>query len=436
MPYFLPLQKKKVISSLNSTESLSKKLEYLKIQKRIAVREIKCLKQVMKHPFSYKSLLKDKYPDMIMVLRSYSKYADEKIEFGIPRIILILKPIIKIMVQGRYIWIIKREKIKYWKFLIEKERVLKNEIHVEGKGQIEFDFEKTEKMKAEDFEVPDKKEVLKIKTLTNFDLDKLVQGHKWIRSLTANMKDRDKAVALNDIKSDLKRIIKSLDIDDKIINNYMINYRLLKKDYPEAIHLISMSHYHLRVEKLSNKDNSGITIADIKQRLKKLIYYFMTQLEHVEEDLKFVESKRIVNNERDKPKSNGKRVIWIGSKEQLFELFFMLNSEGFIPSYDEEVIAGHFRIVNSEDKEIREKAIYPNSDFLWLGPDNDFAQLINELVDSGFSPKGSKYKNFSEHFQNRKGEPFKHLSQKNYFNNNFLNPNKRISEIVNKIKEV
>ena len=93
-------------------------------------------------------------------------------------------------------------------------------------------------------------------------------------------------------------------------------------------------------------------------------------------------------------------------------------------------------MINTDDKEIRGKEIYPNSQFFWLGTDKDFAQLINQLVEAGFSPKGSKYKNFSEHFLNNKDESFKHLPQKNYFGNNFLNPNKKITEIINKIIEL
>ena len=209
MPYFLPLQRKKVINNLNLLTSHTKQLEYLKNQKRITKREIKCLKQVVRHPFTYKNLLKDKYRDMILVLHSYSTFVDEKIDFRIPKAILIFRPLIKILIQGRYIWKIKKEKIKLWNFLLEKEREVKNELHIDGQ-QIEFDFEKPfgkqENRKEEIFEIPDKKEILKIKTLTNFDLDKLVQGYKWISNLTLNMKDRDKVIALNDIKNDLKEL--------------------------------------------------------------------------------------------------------------------------------------------------------------------------------------------------------------------------------------
>ena len=110
-----------------------------------------------------------------------------------------------------------------------------------------------------------------------------------------------------------------------------------------------------------------------------------------------------------------------------------MNDNGFIPTYDEYIILGHLRIINTDDKEIREKEIYPNSQFLWLGSDKDFVGWMNGLVETGQSPKGSKYKNFSEDSLNNKEEPFKHLPQKKDFGNNFLNPNKKISEIINRI---
>ena len=139
MPYFLPIQRKKLINTLSSISSYQKKLEYIKNQKRINASEIKCLQLVIKHPFSYKSLFQNKYSDMMWILHSYSLFAEEKIEYSIPKLFLVFKPLIKIIVQGRYIWIIKREKIQFRNFLIQKEREIKTEIHIDG-NQIEMNF--------------------------------------------------------------------------------------------------------------------------------------------------------------------------------------------------------------------------------------------------------------------------------------------------------
>ncbi len=308
-----------------------------------------------------------------------------------------MPPLIKTIVQGRYIWIIRKEKIRFRKILIEKEREIKTEIHVDG-NQIELNFNINEKATPQYFQIPEKKEIEQIETQTFFEIHNLMQGYKWISKITERMKDRDKIIALNNIRSDIIKIIKGLEIEEHIINNFIINYRLLKKDHPEAIHLITIGYKNLIIEKRQKKDFDGVTISEMKTKIKKISFFFLTLLEHVEEDLKIVESKRIVTKENEQSVNNGKRVIWIGNKEQLLELFFQLNDNGFIPTYDEYIILGHFRIINTDDKEIREKEIYPNSQFLWLGSDKDFVQLINGLVEAGYSPKGSKYKNFSEQF--------------------------------------
>ena len=252
MPYFLPLQLKKLNNTLASISTYQKKLEYIKNQKRINAKEIKCLQFVVKNPFNYKILLQKKYPGMIWILHSYSLFAEEKIEYIVPKIFLIFKPLIKTIVQGRYIWIIRKEKIRFRKILIEKEREIKTEIHVDG-NQIELNFNINEKATPQYFQIPEKKEIEQIETQTFFEIHNLMQGYKWISKITERMKDRDKIIALNNIRSDIIKIIKGLEIEEHIINNFIINYRLLKKDHPEAIHLITIGYKNLIIEKRQKK---------------------------------------------------------------------------------------------------------------------------------------------------------------------------------------
>ncbi len=46
-----------------------------------------------KNPFNYKILLQKKYPGMIWILHSYSLFAEEKIEYIVPKIFLIFATI-------------------------------------------------------------------------------------------------------------------------------------------------------------------------------------------------------------------------------------------------------------------------------------------------------------------------------------------------------
>lgn len=435
MPYFLPLQKRQILNKLSEDTAYRKKIDYINYQKRLTEKEIRCLNLVLKYPLNYKSKLIKDHPEMVLILHSYSKFADEKIKFTIPKIFAAFRFVLKVLVQGRYVIILRREKRKYWKFLVEKEQEIRRIMFV-ATGQLSFEFNHEDTIEYEKYLAPNPGEIMTVKGSTNFKLRDLLGGIKWIENLINNIKDKDKIILLNEARDDVRKILKCLEIDEKILSQFREKWKAFRKGAPETILLVVECQKRLYMEKSLGLIKGEITVKDVANKMKELNYFFARFLGSIEENLKLIESKRIVSSEKRKPRIREKRVVWIGSKEQLLELFFQLNENGYIAFYDEDIIIEHFRIVSIENHIVDKKRKYPNSKFVWLKSDTDFAILVNELVEKGFSPKGQKYKNFSEHFLNSNEEPFKYLSQKNYFGSNYNQSNNQIITIIQKITQL
>ena len=79
---------------------------------------------------------------------------------------------------------------------------------------------------------------------------------------------------MSNIRNDIIKIITGLEVEENILNNYTVNFRLLKKDHPEVIHLIAIGHKNLVIEKGQKKDYTRVTINEMKVKIKKISFYF------------------------------------------------------------------------------------------------------------------------------------------------------------------
>ncbi len=125
------------------------------------------------------------------------------------------------------------------------------------------------------------------------------------------------------------------------------------------------------------------------------------------------------------------KIKWLRTETELLKLFSLLNNNRSIDKYENTEILDHFIIYNSGN---RISMFCPSDNkFQWLGSDNEFCFLINQLVKKKIIPSHKKYKIISHHFINREGSEFIYLAQKHNFTKNYLQSKTVIIDLVDQL---
>lgn len=139
-----------------------------------------------------------------------------------------------------------------------------------------------------------------------------------------------------------------------------------------------------------------------------------------------------VERSTNKQDNSVERIIWRKGISELLELFEKLYENEIVPKYSKKEILLHF-VDEKQNPFCKETGML--NKFCWLDTDSSFSIFVDELAKRGAIYDEDKYKIFTKHFVNKKGQPFKYLAQKRNHTINFSQAGNLIREIFESIKK-
>ncbi len=268
---------------------------------------------------------------------------------------------------------------------------------------------------------------------------------------------KEKLIYLLDVLHQLSRIktdfaeFKAASFDQNGIYLFKLSHNC-----PELVYFIEFLAFIFNAEKTEGK--AGLSLYELYKQIEHQAMEYQDIITLIYSQIGFFEKRlslekddpvadapksqplRLITNESGQPKpvkkkiqKSSNRITWLGTETQLIDLFFLLSQAKLMPDYSEDEVVVHFVNARLEKFKPQEKVNYQM--LKWLGTDEDFPELINKLVDEGFTTNHKKYKSFTQHFLNKEGKEFLWLSQKNHYGKTYAAPNPLIDDAIRKIKE-